>query len=246
MAKKSTQEKPFGSRLDHLSPLIKQVGTHKPLEDSTNSDEAAPAFVGGGESGSFRHAEPLVETTREIKNAPLPTAAIHVVEASQASPATSSTNPQPLPISSPPASASTAASNGGPSESPQPAQSYQPAPPEPHQFHTQPTAAQSSERVREKMVRLLFNIPENDYQELQDLIQELNREIGPGIDMAHVGRGLITRFITSRRELLEAARGRTRIKRPNTRNPREVAEVDNTMAEIQATAFRRAKVPGPR
>lgn len=256
MAKKNTQDKPFGSRLDHLSPLIQQVAAHKPVEQA--APIAAPVSAAEIVDAPSQSAEPphqQLEATPEREEIPsavtssppatVTTAPLHIVDRGD-SHRSGLERVTHQPITATEERYRSPVTHGAYAESAGTAPAYQPAPTAPPQFNAQSAPAPSGERVRENMVRILFNVPESDYQEFQDVIQEMNRIIGPGIDMAHVARGLITRFITARRELLDAARDRPRIKRPNTRNPREVAEVDNCMAEIEAMAFRRAKPPVPR
>jgi hypothetical protein len=74
------------------------------------------------------------------------------------------------------------------------------------------------------------------------LLAALEEELDARIDLSNIGRGWITRLITAEKEVLEAARGREKLKTPNPRDPLEVAEVDHAMAIIQSSAFRRAKV----
>ena len=61
------------------------------------------------------------------------------------------------------------------------------------------------------------------------------------LNFSHLFRGWITRVITAEKELLDAARNHPSAKTPNTRNKVEVADMDYALAQIQATAFRRAK-----
>jgi len=95
---------------------------------------------------------------------------------------------------------------------------------------------------REEYVICKFKVPKSDYQRVKRILAALEEELDARIDLSNIGRGWITRLITAEKELLEAARGREKLKTPNPRDPLEVAEVDHAMAIIQSSAFRKAKV----
>jgi hypothetical protein len=95
---------------------------------------------------------------------------------------------------------------------------------------------------REEYVICKFKVPKSDYQRVKRLLAALEEELDARIDLSNIGRGWITRLITAEKEILEAARGREKLKTPNPRDPLEVAEVDHAMAIIQSSAFRKSKV----
>jgi hypothetical protein len=95
---------------------------------------------------------------------------------------------------------------------------------------------------REEFVICKFKVPKSDYQRVKRILAALEEELDARIDLSNIGRGWITRLITAEKEILEAARGREKLKTPNPRDPLEVAEVDHAMAIIQSSAFRKSKV----
>ena len=100
---------------------------------------------------------------------------------------------------------------------------------------------ESAAPEREEYVICKFKVPKSDYQRVKRLLTALEEELDARIDLSNIGRGWITRLITAEKELLDAARGREKLKTPNPRDPLEVAEVDHAMAIIQSSAFRRAQ-----
>jgi hypothetical protein len=101
---------------------------------------------------------------------------------------------------------------------------------------------ESTPPEREEYVICKFKVPKSDYLRVKRLLAALEEELDARIDLSNIGRGWITRLITAEKELLDAARGREKLKTPNPRDPLEVAEVDHAMAIIQSSAFRRAQV----
>jgi len=95
---------------------------------------------------------------------------------------------------------------------------------------------------REEYVICKFKVPKSDYQRVKRILAALEEALDARIDLSNIGRGWITRLITAEKEILEAARGREKLKTPNPRDPLEVAEVDHAMAIIQSSAFRKSKV----
>jgi hypothetical protein len=104
------------------------------------------------------------------------------------------------------------------------------------------TEEEPSAPEREEYVICKFKVPKSDYQRVKRILAALEEELDARIDLSNIGRGWITRLITAEKEILEAARGREKLKTPNPRDPLEVAEVDHAMAIIQSSAFRKSKV----
>ena len=68
----------------------------------------------------------------------------------------------------------------------------------------------------------------------------MERQTDSKIDLSSLGRGWVTRFITSEKELIDAGRVEGNLKTPNRRDALEMSEFKHAMARIQARAFRRA------
>jgi len=94
---------------------------------------------------------------------------------------------------------------------------------------------------QEQTAILKFKVPKSDYDAAKGIIRNLEIELESRVDLSNVGRAWLTRFITSEKELMDAAKNHHPLKTPNSRNEAEIAEVDHAMAEIQSIAFRRAK-----
>jgi hypothetical protein len=93
---------------------------------------------------------------------------------------------------------------------------------------------------KEESVVFKFNVPRSDYVAAKRIVSMLETELNARIDLSNLGRGWLTRLITSEKEILEAAKHQQKLRTPNSRDPLQVAEVDHSMAVVQSVAFRRA------
>jgi hypothetical protein len=112
--------------------------------------------------------------------------------------------------------------------------------PPPPRKELEQRAPEARPAQRDEFLTFKFKVPRSDYAHAKRILSLLEEELGARIDLANLGRGWLTRFITAEKEILEAARHQERLKTPNPRNPLEVAEVDHAMTVIQSVAFRRA------
>ncbi len=93
---------------------------------------------------------------------------------------------------------------------------------------------------KEDSVVFKFNVPRSDYVAAKKIVSMLETELNARIDLSNLGRGWLTRLITSEKEILDAAKHQQKLRTPNSRDPLQVAEVDHSMAVVQSVAFRRA------
>jgi len=112
----------------------------------------------------------------------------------------------------------------------------------------------SSEKVEEKSIEEVsktkvpsvgtsvckFNLSKDEYKELKNLLGELSEILGAKVDLSHFGRGWVTRILTARKEIINAAQNQEKLKNANSRDPLSIAEIDHSMAVVQSVAFRRA------
>ena len=107
---------------------------------------------------------------------------------------------------------------------------------------TPPGEGQTAPRRREPTQRIRFDLSEADYEELLETLRDIQRVTGR-FDITNFLRAAVTRAITARRELVDAAQAfadkHGKLKKPNTRDASAVAFVDHALFQIQASAFRR-------
>ncbi len=104
----------------------------------------------------------------------------------------------------------------------------------------EPTKYEIEKSQKEESVVFKFNVPRSDYIAAKKIVAMLEEELNARIDLSNLGRGWLTRLITSEKEILEAAKHQQKLRTPNSRDPLQVAEVDHSMAVVQSVAFRRA------
>ena len=104
----------------------------------------------------------------------------------------------------------------------------------------QKTRSLSIKPEREESVIFKFKVSKKDLYEIKRIVSAMELQTDSNIDLSSIGRGWITRFITSEKELVDSARVEGRLKTPNRRDALEMSEFEHAMARIQARAFRRA------